>query len=179
MEGVPSGTYMLMSEHLAYGTKMDTLEVPSGRRVAVEMMLDTRAVEIAPITVTVEAVSLPDRARGGVHITAAAVDEVRDLARDVADLVRAQHISGVIVQRGGDGSLCIGSVPGQVRMRFTSACVPMVIFVNGTRTTNTDMALQISPAAVDRMVIYRPVEAGSLFGLGGGSGVLEIYTKGN
>ncbi len=31
----------------------------------------------------------------------------------------------------------------------------------------------------DRMVIYRPVEASSLFGLGGGSGVLEIYTKGN
>ena len=179
MEGVPPGTYMLMSEHLVYGTKMDTLEVPSGRRVAVEMMLDTRAVEIAPITVTVEAVSLPDRARGGVHITAAAVDGVRDLARDVADLVRAQHISGVIVQRGEDGSLCIGSVPGQVRMRFTSACVPMVIFLNGTRTTNTDMVLQISPAAVDRMVIYRPVEAGSLFGLGGASGVLEIYTKGN
>jgi hypothetical protein len=33
--------------------------------------------------------------------------------------------------------------------------------------------------ATDRMVIYRPVEASSLFGLGGASGVLAIYTKGN
>ena len=54
-QDVPPGTYMLMTDHLAYGTKMDTLIVPEESRLTVEMRLDTRPIEIAPITVTTEA----------------------------------------------------------------------------------------------------------------------------
>ena len=179
LKDVPPGTYMLMSEHLAYGTKMDTLEVPSGRRLTVEMMLDTRPIEIAPIDVTVNAIPTPVRAMGGIRISPAAVERVRHISRDVTDILRAQHLAGVIVRRESDGSLCVGYAPGQVRMMFRSGCVPMVIFLNGVRSTNTDMVLRLPPDAVDRMVIYKPVEAGSLFGLGSGNGVLMIYTKGN
>ena len=46
---VPSGTYMLMTDHLAYGAKMDTLIIPGGQRLAVEMLLDNRPIEIAPL----------------------------------------------------------------------------------------------------------------------------------
>ncbi|NIQ52228.1 MAG: hypothetical protein GWN71_01700, partial [Gammaproteobacteria bacterium] len=42
MGEVVPGTYMLMSDHLAYGVKMDTLAVPSDQRLSVEMRLDTR-----------------------------------------------------------------------------------------------------------------------------------------
>ena len=33
--------------------------------------------------------------------------------------------------------------------------------------------------AIERMVVYKPIEAGNLFGLGGGNGVWMIYTRGN
>jgi len=176
---VPPGTYMLVSDHLAYGTKMDTLEIPPGQRISVRMKLDTRAIEIAPLTVTVEAVPIPDLARGGIRISTVDVERVRQRSRDAADILQAQSIAGVIIRRRSDGTLCVGYAPGQVRMMFNRGCVPMVVFINDVRTTNVDMALLLPPDAVDRMVIYKPVEAGNLFGLGAGNGVLVIYTKGN
>ncbi len=174
---VEPGDYLLVTEHLAYGTKMDTLAVPWGESVAVEMRVNNQAIEIAPMTVTAESRPLTERAMGGILIDRAAVDRVRGRARDVADVLRSQNLPGVIVRRTANGSLCIGYMPGQVRMMFNNGCVPMVIFINNVRASNTDLALQIPPDAIDRMVIYKPVEAGNLFGLGSGNGVLAIYTR--
>ena len=55
----------------------------------------------------------------------------------------------------------------------------MLVFLNGARVSNTEMVCQLPPDAIDRLVIYKPVEAGNLFGLGAGNGVILIYTKGN
>jgi hypothetical protein len=168
---------MMFAQHIAYGTKTDTLEVPSGQTISVEMRVDTRAIELAPITVTVEGQPLPERSMGGHTISRVEIDKIRSRVRDAADILRAQHIPGLIVRRRNDGSLCVGIMPGQVRMMFRSGCVPMVVFVNNVRTTSVEMALQLPPEAIDRMVIYRPVEAGNLFGLGSGNGVLAIFTR--
>ena len=178
-DDVPPGTYMLMSSHLAYGTKMDTLEVPGGARLLVEMRLDTRPIEIAPVTVTVEATETRQRARGGIQVTAEQVEAARQSSRDAADILRAQHLPGVVIRRLGGGQLCVGYSAAQVRMMFNDGCVPMLIFINDARASNNELALMLPPDAIDRMVIYKPVEAGNLFGLGGGNGVLMIYTKGN
>jgi hypothetical protein len=174
---VPPGTYTMFARHLAYGTKQDSLEVPSGQTLDVEMRVDTRAIEIAPITVTVESRPLTQRAMGGLVIDRAKIDEIRSRVRDAADILQAQHLPGVIVRRRSDGSTCIGYMPGQVRMMFNSGCVPMVIFINDVRASNVDMALQLPPDAIERIVLYRPVEAGNLFGLGSGNGILSIYTR--
>ena len=57
---------------------------------------------------------------------------------------------------------------------------PSDVTVNAIPTPVRAMGgIRLPPDAVDRMVIYKPVEAGSLFGLGSGNGVLMIYTKGN
>ena len=60
-----------------------------------------------------------------------------------------------------------------------TGCVEMMIYVNDVRATDPDLALRLPPESIERMVIYKPVEAGNLFGLGGGNGVWAIYTRGN
>jgi hypothetical protein len=174
---VPPGIYTLFARHLAYGTRQDTLEVPSEQTLTVEMRVDARAIEMEPLTVTVESRPLTQRAMGGLVINRAEIDEIRARVRDAADILQAQHLPGIIVRRRSDGSTCVGYMPGQVRMMFNSGCVPMVIFINDVRATNPDMALQLPPDAIDRIVLYRPVEAGNLFGLGSGNGILAIYTR--
>jgi hypothetical protein len=174
---VPPGTYMLFARHLAYGTKQDTLEVPSEQTLRVDMRVDTRAIEMEPLTVTVESRPLTQRAMGGLVIDRADIEEVRTRVRDAVDILQAQHLPGIIVRRRSDGSTCVGYMPGQVRMMFNSGCVPMVVFINDVRATNADMALQLPPDAIDRIVLYRPVEAGNLYGLGSGNGILAIYTR--
>ncbi|MGD8321049.1 MAG: carboxypeptidase regulatory-like domain-containing protein [Gemmatimonadota bacterium] len=173
---VPPGTYMMFARHLRYGTKQDTLVVPDGRDIDVDMRVDTRPIEMAPITVEVESRTQTERAMGGVTITRASIDKVRGKVRDAADIIRSQHMAGVIVRRNHDGTLCVGVSQGQVRMMQTG-CVPMVIFINGVRATNTNLALQMPPESVDHIVIYRPIEAGDLFGAGSANGILMIYTR--
>jgi hypothetical protein len=179
LEEVPAGQYMLMAEHFEYGTKMDTLDVPSGQRLSVEMRLDTRPIPIAPLTVEVEGFEpLSVRMAGGVVISKEQIDDVRQRARDAADIMRSLHLPGVFVRQMSDGTLCIGSTAGQVRM-FDNGCAPMVIFINDVRATSPELALRLPPESIERMVFYKPVEAGNLFGLGGGNGVWLIYTRGN
>lgn len=178
-EEVPPGTYMLMTNHLAYGTKMDTLEVPSGQRLLVEMKLDTRPIAIAPITVKTDASPVSARgAWGGLRITRQQIDEVRVRARDASDIIRSLHLPGVVVKHNVDGTVCVGYSTGQVRLDFGS-CVQMIVFINDVRSTNQGLALGLPVDAIERMVVYKPVEAGNLFGLGAGNGVWMIYTRGN
>ncbi len=174
---VPPGSYMLFVKHLGYGVKQDTLEVPSGEEISVDMRVDAEVFEIAPLTVTVASRPSTERAMGGLIIDRASIDKVRGRVRDAADVIQTQNIPGVIIRRRGDGSLCVGYAPGQVRMMFNTGCVPMVIFINNVRATNTELALQMPPDSIDRIILYRPVEAGALFGLGSGNGVLAIYTR--
>ena len=178
-DDVPPGTYMLMTDHLAYGTKMDTLVVPYGERLAVSMLLDNRPIEIAPLTVMADALPVEmDRRRGGTVITRSEIEEVRQTSRDASDILRSLHVPGVIVRHSSDGSICVGYITGQVRM-LQSGCVPMLIYINDVRASDPNLALRLSPEAVERMVLYKPLEAGNLFGLGAGNGVWMIYTRGN
>ena len=178
-ENVPPGTYMMMTDHLAYGTKMDTLVVPEAMRLAVDMRLDDRPIEIAPLTVTVEAPPVEmARIRGGIVVTRQEIDRVRQTSRDASDILRSLHLPGVIVRHQSNGTICVGYITGQVKMNQTG-CVEMMIYINDVRATDSDLALRLPPDAVERMVIYKPLEAGNLFGLGGGNGVWVIYTRGN
>ena len=179
LAGVQTGTYMMMVDHLAYGSKMDTLEVPTGQRLSVQMRLDTRPIPIAPVTVEVEA-SHPVSAgmTGGLVIPRQRIDEVRQRSRDVSDVLRSMHVPGLIIRQPNAGDLCVGYSAGQVRL-FDDGCAPMLVFVNDVRATDPAMALRLPPESIERMVIYKPIEAGNLFGLGGGNGVLMIYTRGN
>lgn len=180
MANVAPGTYMLMTDHLAYGLKMDTLVVPADQELAVEMRLDDRPIEIAPLTVIAEAPPVTiDRRRGGIVITRDEIDEVRQTSRDAADVLRSLHIPGVIIRfNSTSGRTCVGFSSGQVKMN-SSGCVEMIVYINDVRTTDSSLALRMPPDAIERMVVYKPLEAGNLFGVGGGNGVWMIYTRGN
>lgn len=179
MPDVHGGTYMLMVEHLAYGTKRDTLEVPPGQRLTLQMHLDTRPIPIAPITVEVDAPApISARMSGGIVITRDQIDEVRQRSRDVSDILRSLHVPGVLVRHRSNGTTCVGYTTGQVRTMQTG-CVSMVVFINDVRATDADIASRLPPESIERMVIYKPVDAGNLFGLGAGNGVWMIYTRGN
>ncbi len=175
---VPPGRYMLMTRHLSYGLKMDTLDIPAGETITVEMRLDQRAIEMAPLTVTVDTEPLAQRAMGGFTIGRASIEEIRTRVRDIGDILRVQSVAGVVVHRS-DAGLCIGHMAGQVRMMGRSDCTPMLVFIDNVRASNPEMAAQISPDAIERIVIYKPVEAGNLFGAGAANGVMAIFTRGH
>ena len=60
---------------------------------------------------------------------------------------------------------------------LAAASLSAVVFVDNVRASNPRMAIDMPAEVVDRIVLYRPVQAGNLFGLGSGNGVLMIFTK--
>lgn len=174
--GVLPGEYTLRSGHLAYETRNDPLELVSGVRVQVEVQVSRQALELPPLIVTVEAESLSQRAMGGTVLSRAMLDDVRPRSRDVLDLLSNTSVPGLVIRRQG-GRTCVGFVTGQVRMSYRGPCVPAVVFIDNVRAADPNMAVDIPAEVVDRIVLYRPIEAGNLFGLGSGNGVLMIFTK--
>jgi hypothetical protein len=174
---VPPGTYTLLADHLQYGTRQDTLIVPSGRTLTVDMRVDTRAIELDPLTVEVESVPLTRRAMGGLSISRSQIDELGNRVRDTAEILQRLNVPGVIVRRRGDGSVCVGFMPGQARIMAGGGCVSMEVYINDVHATSAEMALHIPPEAVDRIVLFRPVEAGNLFPINAANGVMVIYTR--
>ena len=174
---VPPGTYTLLAEHLQYGASQDTLVVPSGRTLDVDLRVSTRAIELDPLTVVVEAVPLTQRSMGGYTVTREEIEKLGARPRDAADVLQALNLPGVIVRRRADGSVCGGYGPGQARLMSFGSCVSMEIYINDVHATSADMALHIPPEAVERIVLFRPVEAGSLFPINAANGVMVIYTR--
>lgn len=170
------GAYTLGVRHLAYGSRTDSLDLSGGSDVTVRVPLDPRALALDPITVTVEGTRLADRAIGGTLITRAEVDQVRGRARDLAEVLRALQQSGVVVRRSAAG-LCIGFTQGQARMSFRGDCVPALLYIDDVRTADPQVAAGLPVEAIDRIILLRPLEAGNLFGMGSGAGVVLIYTK--
>ena len=171
------GAWTLGVRHLAYGERTDSLAIPGDRTVSVSVSLDPRALPLDPIVVTVEGTAMADPAVGGTLISRTEIDAVRERARDIADVLRALQVSGIIVRRGPDG-LCIGFTQGQARMMFRGDCVPALVYIDDARAASPEVAASLPIEAIDRMILLRPVEAGNLFGMGSGAGVLLIYTKG-
>lgn len=174
---VPPGEYTLVSSHLFYGERTGSVAVPPGGTVRVEMLMGTRAIELPPLTVIVEAPPPRRASGGGVTITRDQIARVGARARDAAELIQALALPGVIVRRRGDDTLCVGYAPGQARMMAFGGCVPMEVYVNDVHATSPDLALLLPPEAIERIVLYRPVEAGSLFPVNAANGVLVIYTR--
>ncbi len=170
------GQYTLEATHIAYGAREEAIEVGSAGGVRVEMALSQRPIELPPVTVEVEAENRMDMSMGGTVITEEELDRVRDRSRDLLDLLQNQNMSGLITRRQG-ADMCIGFLPGQARMMFRSNCVSAVVFVDNVRASNPRQAVDLPAEIVERVVLFRPVEAGNLFGLGGGNGVVMIFTK--
>lgn len=175
---VPPGEYTLSVQHLAYGERTEVVSVGSAMAVSISMNVSVDPIELDPIEVTVESiVDMDGNIAGGTLISRDDIDKVRHRATDLADLIRLQHMQGMVVRRGPAGELCVGTTTGQVRL-FKKECSSAIFYLDNARVGAADVIMNLPPAAIDRIVVYRPVEAGNLFGLGSGSGVIVVYTRG-
>lgn len=173
---VPPGTYTVEASHLAYGTRGDTVQLGTGLEVRMEIPVSMQPVALDPIRVTVEAEPLGGEfAMDGEVISREQIDEVRHRSRDAFDIIRSQHVQGLVTRRLGN-QLCIGFTPGQARM-YRNECHPAEVFIDNVRQTVPSLAMDIPAEAVDRVILYRPVQAGNLFGLGSSNGVIMIFTR--
>jgi hypothetical protein len=175
-EAVPPGHYTVSVEHLTRATRTDSVDVPSGADVELRIEVAQEPIPLPPLEVSVDAFEEVMGFMGGTAITSAQIDAVRERSRDLGDLLRNQHIPGVIVSRDFTGRVCVEFLNGQVNM-FKDACEPMMVVLDGVRVGVARDVFTMPAAIIEQLRLFRPVEAGALFGLGSSNGVLVITTK--
>lgn len=174
---VEAGEYTLRATHVAYGERSEAVSVGSGTAVSVAMSMSMEPIALDPIQVSVQAIGDMDVVAGGGHVVSRRqIEQVRDRARDLADVLRLQHMTGVVVRRTAEGELCVGTTPGQARI-MKSNCTNAVFFVDNARVSSPEAVMGMPPQAIDRIVVYRPLQAGNLFGAGSAHGVIMVFTK--
>ena len=177
LPSVEAGEYTLRATHVAYGERSEPVSVGSGTAVSVAMSMSMQPIALDPIEVSVQAIGDMDVVAAGGHVVSRRrIEEVRHRARDLADVLRLQHMTGVVVRRTASGALCVGTTPGQARI-MKADCTNAVFFVDNARVSSPEAIMGMPPQAIDRIVVYRPLQAGNLFGAGSANGVILVYTR--
>ena len=114
-------------------------------------------------------------AMGGEVIPADEIEAVRQRARDLGDLMQLLRNKGIFVRRM-DNDICVGFLVGQVQMN-RGTCSPAMLYIDNTRQVDPWVAITMPAEMVERIILFRPVDAGALFTLGSGNGVIMIITK--
>ena len=173
---VPPGEYVIEAQTLGYETRSETINVLDGVAISVAMALATEPIELDPIVVTVDQQRMAARlAMGGQVVSREDIERVERRTRNIADLLRNTRVSGLRIRRE-EGQFCVEFESGQVRLLKTRACESVLMFVDDNRVAPEGI-YDLPPEAIDHFVVFRPVEAGALFGTGGAHGAVMFYTK--
>jgi hypothetical protein len=177
VDEVPSGEYTVEVSHIGYRTRVEQVDLGSDLGVHLGIDMSVEAIELDPIVVTVDQNVVEERlAMGGMLITNEELEPLKARSNTLADLLRHRRIPGLLVRRT-DNHLCAEFASGQVRLMRFSDCASVMLYIDGARAANPMGVLELQDDVIDRLVVFRPVEAGSLFGLGAAHGVIMIYTK--
>ncbi len=178
-DGVPPGRYTFQVEHLVYGKRRGRVDVPDGSRVSLAVDVTPRPIPLPPLDVSVERIAPSPVAvkMGGIQIGPEQIRKVLPRSTTLSDVLNAQHVSGLVVRRDtGDGLPCVEFVQGTVAL-LPKVCQPVMVLVDGARVSNPQSVFLMSATVIERMQLFRPVDAGDLFGLGASRGVLVVTTR--
>jgi len=189
--GLPPGRHVLVTEHLGYAERTDTLTVFSREAVGLEVRLATDPVLLDPLVVTGRS-----RERSG-EIMARSVGTRRDVitteeidamihrVQDVGELLQFSNIPGLWVSRapistGGiaidGGGMCIEV--SRARRRSPNSCAQAAVYLNGVKVQSPEIVLKdMDPQSIGRVEVLSPLEAGVMYGTEGSNGVVLLYTR--
>lgn len=174
-EDVAPGEYVIEFTHLGYENRMDTVQVLNGVGMNVQAQLATEPIELDPIVVTVESERVTAAAAmGGQMFDNATIQPHVRRSGNIADLLRHNRVNGLRIRRE-EGNFCVEFESGQVRI-MKRDCESVLIFVDNARV-QPEAFFELPPESIDHFVVFRPVDAGTLFGAGGAHGAIMFVTK--
>ncbi|NIP81006.1 MAG: TonB-dependent receptor plug domain-containing protein [Gemmatimonadetes bacterium] len=175
---VRAGTYILVAEHIGYGTARDTLEVPDRGRLDLDIRLVARPIELEPVVASVRFAGGP-RMRGfyerrriglGRFLTRADFED-RPLGY-VTDALRL--MPGVRIAPRVQG----GMTTGQAVM-LRGGCRPQV-YLDGVLLIRGYSSIDelVQPMDIEGIEVYHGPEAPAAYSRGGGAcGSVLIWTR--
>lgn len=172
--GVVPGEHELRVRHLAYGVHSETVRVPEGTGLALELRLSPRALELEPVDVEILRGKLSASTRSNV-ITRRQIEEIEPRARHVGDVVRAYIPSATVTETRG-GYLCL-EFRGARSSRTTGCNFPLIVVDDLPVYSPATFLRDLRVDDLERIEFIPASEAGGQYGMGATHGVLVIATR--
>jgi TonB-dependent starch-binding outer membrane protein SusC len=183
--GVPAGTQQIQVRSVGFRALTQTIQVPAGEAVRVNLQLPVAAVALDEVVVTGQALGTARREIGG-SIASITPSEAAP-ATSVSQMLQAQAPGVTIMPGGGNsgqGSRIVLRGPGSL-----SQSVEPLIYVDGVRIDNSKVSGiagggaswtgldDINPDDIERIEIIKGASAATMYGSEASGGVIQIFTK--
>lgn len=184
--GVPPGKQVVVTEHLGYATRTDSLTVFSREALGLEIVLTTEAIALEPLVVTGRRRPTDILSSPGIRfygLVEAQVDSIASRTVDLAGLMRAAQIPGLLITESlmPDNfgrpvmGVCVELLRGGGQ---ANVCDMVEVRLNGATMPNPEFFLrEMNPMDVKRIQFLTPFDAIMIYGQRGSNGVLLIDTK--
>ena len=110
ISGVGGGELVLTTSHVAYQSRVDSVDIASGDRLDFEIYLYRDVVALAPIVVRARPAAEAERAASGSRVdfmSRVQIDSLLPQVTDIVSLIRAARFPGVEVNYQGGGGICV------------------------------------------------------------------------
>lgn len=174
LSGVVPGSHELRVGHIAYGVHSESVDVPDGTDLAIELKLSQQALELEQIDVEVLRPAQGARARSNL-ITRPQIEAVQGRARHVGDLVRS-YIPGAAVSEQRGGYLCL-EFRGARQSRTSGCNFPLVVLDGLPVPSPARFLRDLRLEDLERIEFVPASEGGARYGMEATYGVLVIETR--
>jgi hypothetical protein len=186
MDELPPGRHLVVTEHLAYESRTDSVTIFSQETVGIEVRMATEALEVEGLVVTARMRFGENTLNVGKRQDIMTRDEIEPLlgrVQSAGDLLRNMNVPGFSVREVYiDDPITGVRMPGLCvevsRRSGGQGCRPASVFVNGVYIPQPDQFLRnLDPNVVDRIEVLSPIDAQFQFGTLAGNGAVVIYTR--
>ncbi len=185
---VPAGEQQVRVEFIGFGTVTETVTVPAGGSVTLDLELRSEAITLEGVVVTGTAGSARRREIGNSISQVTSTEIEKAIITDVGDVLQGRT-AGVTVQ-DNTGQVGVGSV---IRLRGNNSLSQgnsPLVYIDGIRVRNTDLGNfadevnqntsplnDINPNDIARIEVVKGAAATTLYGTEAAGGVIQIFTK--
>ncbi|MBI4540941.1 MAG: carboxypeptidase-like regulatory domain-containing protein [Gemmatimonadetes bacterium] len=179
---VPAGLYLVTVQHLAYGTRGDSIKVEGRDALNLNIRISPVAIELDPVVVEVWTPEQYERRSRGTRVNLVTREQLKAFEGrqvTVGDVLTSL-IPNVTVRTSGarvGGGLCI-EFRRPVSLRDPLGCrMPLVVVDNVQVLSPANFLESLNVSDIESMEVLPASEAGVLYGTGSRYGVLRIKTR--
>ena len=180
IRNVPVGNRVVLVQHVAYGERVDTVQIRAGQESRLDRRLTMRAVQVDSL-VAEASTELQQRRRStgaAMHeLMRPTIDEAARRGMSLAELLRDAMPSLHVESQSGGFLTCVEFRQGS-GLRTSSSCQMMAIYIDGVfMSAPGTIPPNIPLNDIERVEAISPGQAGVQYGTLGGNGVLLIETR--
>ena len=173
---VTPGAHLLSVVHLTFGTRAESLDIPSSGRIRVTVRLSESAIELEPVVASALSRAEIQRRASGSRLYHLNREQLAGRIGSLGDALGAR-VPGISLNRSNETS----STPTCVEFRrpasFQPGCHPPMIILDGIRISAPTWFLRNVPLDhVESVTVIPSSSAGVGYGTGSGWGVIQIET---